>query len=176
MPKPLTHLFSDCLASPALGTKNAFYPSGRNERWTMPYLRLYSREIPIEQKRTIAHKLIDITSRTLLPFPHQRNRITVQFVAPNQSEEKCRSEQGFAGESGLVIEVVAHDLTEPTKQAFTAEAGTMLAAILPLEPRSKIIRLLGIKPAQRRRISFKFEELHPAISDPLIADAEQRAA
>ena len=47
----------------------------------MPYLRVYSQAVPIEQKRVIAEKLIEITLRTFHLRAQERNRITIQFQA-----------------------------------------------------------------------------------------------
>jgi hypothetical protein len=42
----------------------------------MPYLRLYSRDMPIDEKRLIAQKLIEITRRTFNMPSEKPNRIT----------------------------------------------------------------------------------------------------
>ena len=46
----------------------------------MPYLRVYSRGLPIEKKRIIAQRLIEITLHTFQLPPGQRNQVPLEFV------------------------------------------------------------------------------------------------
>jgi hypothetical protein len=129
----------------------------------MPYLRIYSRAVPIEQKRIIAEKLIEITLRTFQLRAQERNRITIQF-------------QAIPRGSDFTLEVIGHDLTDEKRKAFAEEASHMLTGLVPVKPRSRIARLLGIEWDAPRQVVLQFDELSPAISDPFVADLERWAA
>ena len=141
----------------------------------MPYLRIYSPDIPIEQKRVIAQKLIEITQRAFHLLPEERHRITVQFILPPRASDIDSFKPAGPRDDDVVLEVIAHHLTEAKKGAFRAEAATRLVPLLPAKARSRIARLLGIKldPPQ---VVLQFDDLSPAISDPLVADPERHAA
>jgi phenylpyruvate tautomerase PptA (4-oxalocrotonate tautomerase family) len=129
----------------------------------MPFLRIYSRAVPIEQKRIIAEKLIEITLRTFHLRAQERNRITIQF-------------QTIPRGSDFTLEVIGHDLTHEKRKAFAEEASRILTLLVPVKPRSRIARLLGIKWDAPRRVVMHFDELSPAVSDPFVADLERWAA
>jgi len=130
----------------------------------MPYLRLYSREVPIDQKRVIARELIQITLRTFHLRPEERNRITIQFVPE------------FARNADATLEVIGHDLTEGKKRAFAEEATGTLTHLMPGKPRGRIASLLRIPARTPRHVAVQFKELSPAISDPFVFDSEPRVA
>jgi hypothetical protein len=142
----------------------------------MPYLRLYSRDLPIEQKRVIAQKLIEITLRTFHLRTEERNRITIQFIPPPQVRGANRFHLPIPRSGDFMLEVIAHRLTEAKERAFGEEAAAMLAQFLPTKASGRVARLLGIKADPPRQIAIQFAELNPAISDPLIVDPEGRAA
>jgi hypothetical protein len=142
----------------------------------MPYLRLYSRHVQIEQKSTIAQNLIEVTLRTFHLRPEDRNRITVQFIPPPQVSGVDGSQPAIPRGADFTLEVMAHHLTEAKKKAFAEEAATVLAHLLPTKAGSRIARLLGIKPEPPRQVALQFDELSPAISDPFVMDPEPRAA
>jgi hypothetical protein len=142
----------------------------------MPYLRLYSREVLIEQKGVIAQNLIEVTLRTFHLCPEDRNRITVQFIPPAQVVGADGSRSVIPRGADFMLEVIAHHLTEANKRAFAEEAAAMLAQFLPAKARSRTARLLGIKPDPPRRVALQFDELSPAISDPFILVPEPQAA
>jgi hypothetical protein len=129
----------------------------------MPYLRIYSRAVPIEQKRILAEKLIEITLRTFQLRAQERNRITIQF-------------QAIPRGSDFTLEVIGHDLTDEKRKAFAEEASHMLTGLVPVKPRSRIARFLGINWEAPRQVVLQFDELSPAISDPFVADLERWAA
>ena len=122
----------------------------------MPYLRLYARDMPIDEKRLIAQKLIEVTRRTFNMSPEKPNRITIQFIARD---------------ADFTLEVIAHDLTEGKKKAFAGEASPILAHLKPLKPRGLIARLLGIKADTSRHVAFQFNEPsgeETSMGDPFI--------
>jgi hypothetical protein len=136
----------------------------------MPYLRLYSRNVPIEQKRVIGQKLIEITLHTFHLRPEDRNRTTIQFIPPPQVSGVDGSQLAIPRGADFMLEVMAHHLTDAEKRVFAEEAATMLASLLPRRARSRIARLLGIKAAPAPQIALQFDELSAAISDPVIVD------
>ncbi|MGO9518826.1 MAG: hypothetical protein ACLPND_17470 [Candidatus Korobacteraceae bacterium] len=143
----------------------------------MPYLRLYSRNVPIEQKRVIGQKLIEITLHTFHLRPEERNRTTIQFIPPPQVSGAGGAELAIPRGADFMLEVMAHHITDAEKTAFAEEAATMLAPLLPAKARSPIARLLGIKASRAPQIALQFDELSPAISDPVVMDdTELRAA
>ena len=142
----------------------------------MPYLRLYSRDIPIEQKRAIAQKLIDITMRTLRLRPEERNRITVQFIPPSQMTGDDAYQPVIPSNADFMLEVMAHHLTEAKKKAFGDEVASKLTQFLPSKAKGGIARLLGIKADPARQVALQFDELSPAMSDPFVTEPERRAA
>jgi hypothetical protein len=142
----------------------------------MPYLRLYSREVPIEQKHVLAQKLIEITLRTFHLRAEDRDRITIQFIAI--TPESNIEEFGAALSCGadFTLQVMSHELTENAKSAFSAETSVLLGALAPVKPKSRIARLLRSNVGRSAQIVLQFKELNPAISDRFVLEAERRAA
>ena len=141
----------------------------------MPYLRLYSPDLLIEQKRAITQELIDITLRTFRLRPEERHSITVQFIPLPETSEIDKPQLSIPCDTDFVLEVIAHHLTDATERAFREEAATLLPPLLPTKA-GRIARLLGFKPDPRRQVALQFAELSPAISDPFTEDSEPRAA
>ncbi|HEY4930187.1 MAG TPA: hypothetical protein VII23_01340 [Terriglobales bacterium] len=141
----------------------------------MPYLRLYARDLPNQQKRVIAQSLIDITLRTFQLDASQRYQTSVQFITPvGPGDDDLQA--AIPHDADFTLEVIGRNLTEEQKSAFAAEAAAFLTHIAPLRPRNRIARLLGIKTSWRKQVALQFNELSPAISDPFVVDPEYRAA
>ncbi len=130
----------------------------------MPYLRLHVPELSIERKRIVAQQLIDITLRAFHLRPKDRYLISVEFVR----EPRAAYLGSTDGSQDCLLEVIGHNLTEAAKRAFIAEATSMLGEALPLRLKSRVARLVGIKPDAARQIGFEFGELNPAISEPFV--------
>ncbi len=141
----------------------------------MPYVRLYSSDMTIEQKRLIAQKLIEITLRTFHLRNRERNRITIQFISPPQGDV-VESVGPTPPVADFTVEVITHNLTDAKKREFAAEATAMLTDLMPLRSRGRIARLLGIKADAPRQIAFQFGELNPAVSEPLVFYTDSQAA
>lgn len=139
----------------------------------MPYLRLYTHKLPIEQRRVIAQNLIEITLRTFKLRPDQRSRTSVQFI----TVPRMGCGGGFPAsvcEAYFTLEVLGRDLTEQKKKAFAEEATAMLEQLGPASPWSRFARLLrGEAPHQ---VAFQFSELNPAVSEPFVVDSQYIAA
>lgn len=140
----------------------------------MPYLRVYSRGLPIEKKRVIAQKLMEITLRTFQLPPEQRNRMTVQFVSESQTD-------GLDGQplvprgADFKLEVLIHHPTESGKRAFGKEVASTFADLARPTRWRRISSKLGLSSASTPRIVFQFNELSPAVSDPFVVQ-DRRAA
>lgn len=136
----------------------------------MPYLRVHSQPLPIDQKRVIAQKLIEITLDAFHLRADERSQITIQFISQTPA---CDSDRKDAD---ITLEVIGHDLTEEKKVAFTEEAAGIITHLMPRKPRNLIARLLGAKVDTHRQIALQFHELSPAISDPFVVYPLRHAA
>lgn len=144
-------------------------------RGAMPYLRLYSQQIGIEQKRVIAQKLIQITLRTFQLRPEDSNRITIQFV-PLPHSDAAGSDYSEPPGSELSLEVLAHNLTREKKTAFAKQATDALATVVAGRSGWGIARFFGIKSDAPAQVFIQFNSLSPGISDPFVPEPERRAA
>ena len=142
----------------------------------MPYLRLYARELPTEQRRVIAQKLIEITLRTLQLRADQRYQTSIQFITQSHLSGIDEPPGPAPSEGDFTLEVIGRNLTEEKKRAFSEEAAALLAHIAPAKPGNRITRLLGIKSKRPQQIRLQFNELNPAVSDPFVLDPQQYAA
>jgi hypothetical protein len=142
----------------------------------MPYLRLYSQEIGIEQKRVIARKLIDVTLRAFQLRPEDSHRITIQFVPLPSSGSSSGNHYLEQENVELMLEVLAHDLTKEKKTAFAKQAADTLTRVMPEKASRRIARFFGLKPDAAAQVTIQFNALSPAISDPFIPELERKAA
>lgn len=145
----------------------------------MPYLRLYSPDLPIAKKRLVAQTLIGVTRHAFQLAPEDRGEITIQFV-PLGLEDKAIGAGATIRPDGAdyKLEVTARNLTEEKKHAFAEEAIPLLVRSLPLKPQSRIKRLLGFK-TEMLQVDVQFREFVPVeftIEDRFIPDLERRAA
>ena len=141
----------------------------------MPYLRVHSQALPIEQKRVMAQKLIEITLHAFHLRAEERNQITIQFISQEPTRDDGPPPQ-TSSDADFTLEVIGHDLTEEKKTAFSEETAAMITYLMPLKPAGLIARLLGAKPDTRRQIALQFHELSPAVSDPFVVYPLRRAA
>jgi len=142
----------------------------------MPYLRLYARGLPIEQKRFIAQKLIEITLRTFKLHANQRYQTSVQFISTSHTSGGGGLPEGTPRGADFTLEVIGHDLTEEKKRAFAEEAAAVLAPMAPVRLGRRIVRLLRIRAKSPQQIALQFNELSPAVSDPFVLDSQPWAA
>ena len=136
----------------------------------MPYLRVRSQALPIDQKRVMAQKLIEITLHAFHLRAEERSQITIQFLSEAPEPDRDRKDADFT------LEVIGHGLTEEKKAAFAEETAGMITQLIPAKPRGLIARLLGSKADTQRQIALQFHELSPAISDPFVVYPPSRAA
>lgn len=131
--------------------------------------------MPIERKRAITQKLIEITLRAFHLRPEERHSITVQFIPPPQTSDIDGDPTPFSHPTDFVLEVIAHQLTDGKKRAFREDALTKLSPLLQSKT-ARIAGLLRMRLDPRRLLTLQFAELSPAISDPFAEEFGQRAA
>jgi len=102
--------------------------------------------MPIEQKRIIAQKLIEITMHAFHLRPRERYQVSIQFISEPKSNAGNRVGPPGNRDADCIFEVMGHDLTEEKKRAFAEETATLLAPLLPSKSKMHIARLLGVKP------------------------------
>jgi hypothetical protein len=141
----------------------------------MPYLTLYARDLPIEQKRVIAQRLIEITLRTFKLRANQRYQTSIQFIT-RQISGVDGLRVAIPRGADFTLEVIGHNLTEEKKKAFAEEAAAMLTPMAPVRLGIRIARLFGIKANSPQQIALQFKELSPAISEPFVVDPQRLAA
>jgi len=142
----------------------------------MPYLRLHLPEVPIERKRVIAQRLIEITMHAFHLRPQERYQVSIEFISGPKSNPSNRFGPLSKRDADCIFEVMGHDLTEEKKRAFAEETVALLAGLLPSKPRMRIVRLLGVKPDVSGQIAFQFSELSPAVSEPFVVHPGTQAA
>jgi len=168
--------FSSFLPVQPIGERNALTRLNVVAGYTMPYLRLYSRPLPIEQKRVIAEKLIEITLRSFRLGAAERYQTSIQFITLPHVRGVDGLQPSILRDADFILEVLAHGLTEDKKRAFAEEAPAMLTHLVPVKPWSRIARVFGIKWASPNRMLIQFHELSPAISDPFVVYSERLVA
>ena len=95
----------------------------------MPYLRLHSAEVSIEQKRVISQKLIEITMHAFCLRPEERYQISIEFISdPKSSAASWVGRRSSLRDADCLFEVLGRDLTEEKKRVFAGET----AAVLPI--------------------------------------------
>ena len=142
----------------------------------MPYLRLHLPEVPVEQKRVIAQKLIEVTMHAFRLRPEERCQVSIEFISEPKSNATSRIWRSSPRDADCVLEVMGHDLTEEKKKAFAEETSAVLTRLLPSKSKMHVARLFGMKPDVPRQIAFQFGELSPAISEPFVVHSSSQAA
>jgi hypothetical protein len=142
----------------------------------MPFIRLYSRDVPLDEKRLLAQNLISITLRTFDLRPEERDQITIQFL-PRASQNSTGKRS--AKPSEVTLEISDHDLRVEKITAFVREATPLLKQSKAVRGQSPIARWLGIRPDESRQVAFQFNEMESSsrsrIDEPF-ADVPQRKA
>jgi hypothetical protein len=142
----------------------------------MPYLRLHLPEVPIQQKRVIAQKLIETAMHAFRMRSEERYQVSVEFISEPKPTPIDRIVRASAREADCVFEVMGHGLTEENKRAFREETVAVLSPLLPERWSTRFARLLGVKPNESRQIAFQFGELSPAVSEPFVVHSVSKAA
>ena len=124
----------------------------------MPYLRLYSREVSLAEKRVLAEKLIGITLGAFDLQPEERASITVQFV-PRHFASDNLDPLPSAKEPAAVLEISDRSLTVHKIRALVAAATPMLRASAVVPRPGRIARMLGLEADASRQIGFQFNEM-----------------
>jgi hypothetical protein len=121
----------------------------------MPYIRLYSRSLPLQRKRSIAHQLISITERTFQLSPEECANINVQFLPPPLSGEGPSLDPS-SQTADVFVEVSDRYLTAEKITAFVeASAPILSSAVLTSESR-RFARALGLEADPALQVAFQF--------------------
>src|SRR5580698_5625817 len=110
----------------------------------MPYIRLYSREMSLAEKRVVAEKLISIALDAFQLPSEERYKISVQFMPRDFS--RAPVDELPSGEAEAVLEVSDYHLTVHTVASFVDAARPMLSQSAVVKPPSRLARWLGIEP------------------------------
>jgi hypothetical protein len=143
----------------------------------MPYIRLYSREVSLAEKRMLAEKLIRITLGAFQLGPEERSNTTVQFV-PRDLASGSFDSAFNADEPSAVLEVSHHDLTVHKIQALVEAATPVLQQSAAVPHPGRIARMLHVQADPARQVGFQFNETSSPERDAgrfALAD-ERRAA
>ncbi len=123
----------------------------------MPYIRLYSRDISLGEKRSLADKLISIALSAFQLRPEERYKISIQFVprslSPSRIDSLFRSDRAAA-----VLEVCDPNLTVQNITSFVEAATPVLGESTVIGPARRMARILGLEPEPVRQIAFQFNE------------------
>ena len=126
----------------------------------MPFLRLYSRDVPLDEKRSIAQKLISITIDAFHLTPVDRDLICIQFVPRHRSPAAASVLHDEPQQpSEMVLEVLDDDLTVEKITAFVQAATPVLSRSSAASRLSHFARLLGIRLVPSRQVAFQFSEM-----------------
>jgi len=123
----------------------------------MPYIRLYSREVSLAEKRILAENLIVATLGALQLRPEERTNITVQFV-PRHFAPSSFDSAFNANEPSAVLEVSHHDLTVHKIQALVEAATPVLRHSAAVPHPGRLARMLHLQADPARQIGFQFNE------------------
>ncbi len=123
----------------------------------MPYLRLYSREVSLAEKRMLAEKLIRITLGAFQLQPDERSNITVQFV-PRHFAAGSVDSAFSADEPSAVLEISHQHLTVHKIQALVEAAMPVLQESAAVPRPGRIARMLHMHADPARQIGFQFNE------------------
>ncbi len=130
----------------------------------MPYMRLYSKDISLQEKRVLAEKLISIALHAFQLSPKDRYKISIQFVprslSPAAIDSLFRSESAAA-----VLEVCDPRLTVHHVSSFVEAATPVLGESAVVRRAHRMARMLGLNPDPARQIAFQFNETSSASSD-----------
>lgn len=142
----------------------------------MPYIRLYSREVSLTEKRLLAEKLIRVTMGAFQLRPEERSNITVQFV-PRQLAPGNTDGVFGTDEPSAVLEVSHHDLTVHNIQALVEGATPVLQQSAVVPHPGPIARMLHRQADPARQVGFQFNEMRSLErDDSRYAQAEYRRA
>lgn len=145
----------------------------------MPYIRLYSRSLALDQKRSIAHKLISITERVFQLHPEERGNINVQFLPPPLPGELAPL--GPPNESADVfVEVSDRYLTAAKAAAFAEASAPMLSGAVLSSQSRRLARMLGLEADLALQVAFQFKasgaDYRNSLASSTVALPERKAA
>jgi hypothetical protein len=117
----------------------------------MPHIRVYSHEMPLEQKRVVGQELISIALRAFQLRPEDRDKINVQFM-PLRAADCSR----YSADAAVLVEVSDQFLSAGRISDFVSAAREMLSNSPAVKPPSRIARWFGSEADPMRQIAFQF--------------------
>src|ERR1700742_4833494 len=85
----------------------------------MPYIRLYSRDVPLHEKRWIAQRLISITQHSFHLPPEDVDNITIQFLPLYKSPAMTEVSDNATGQlPEITLEVSSEELSQEVVSSF----------------------------------------------------------
>jgi len=121
----------------------------------MPYIRLYSRTLPLQRKRSIAHQLISITERAFQLSPEECGNINVQFLPPPLPGEGASLDPSRQ-KADVFVEVSDRYLTPEKMRAFAEASAPMLSGAVLTSESHRFARLLGLEADPALQVAFQF--------------------
>jgi hypothetical protein len=132
----------------------------------MPYIRLYSRDVLLHEKRWIAQRLISITQRSFHLLPENADNITIQFLPRHKSPAMIEApEDSSAQPPEIMLEVSSEELPEEAVSSFVEAAAPMLSHSAAVGRRGHLARMLRMGANETRQIAFQFKQLNSRISE-----------
>jgi hypothetical protein len=118
----------------------------------MPKIRVYARELPMEEKNAIARELVSIACSAFQLRAEERSRVMVQFLPRFSAESR------YAPDAAVLVEVSGDRLSGSRMSEFVDAARAMLFESPAVKPLSRIGRWFGIEANPARQIAFQFED------------------
>lgn len=132
----------------------------------MPYIRLYSRDVPLHEKRWIAQRLISITQRTFHLLPEHADNISIQFLPRYKSPAMIEAAENDAAEAPeITLEVSSEQLPPDAVSAFVEAAAPMLSHSAAVGRRGQLARMFKLGANETRQIAFQFNQLTSEMSE-----------
>lgn len=127
----------------------------------MPYIRLYSRDVPLHEKRWIAQRLISITQHSFHLSPENADNITIQFLPRHKSPAMAEpSDNTSAQPPDIMLEVSSEELPQEAVSSFVEAAAPMLSHSAAVGRRGQLARMLRLGANETRQIAFQFSQLN----------------
>ncbi len=132
----------------------------------MPYIRLYSRNVPLHEKRWIAQRLISITQRCFHLLPENADNITIQFLPRHKSPAMTQACDNISAQTpDMMLELSSEELPQEAVSSFVEAAAPMLSHSAAVGRRGQLARMLRLGGNETRQIAFQFHQLNSLTDD-----------
>jgi hypothetical protein len=130
----------------------------------LPYIRLYSRSLPLQRKRDIAHQLLSITERAFQLSPEECGNINVQFLPPPPAGDEAPLDSSVQT-ADVFVDVSDRYLTPKKIAAFVEASAPMLSSAVLTGESRRFARMLGLKADPALQVAFQFNVSGTAYKD-----------